>query len=143
MTEDSLREIIREEVKRIELLNEIPELDREWVDTYITENYKESLNEMARINTKEFYGYFPYNKFELKIWSNDHNPPHFHVISEGWDIVVSIKTGDILRVKTQGKSSKTYKYVEDSVKDWLNKPCEVTPKITNRENAMSIWMQIN
>ena len=42
---------------------------------------KETLVEMARINLKEVGSVpFPTNKFEIKIWSNDHNPPHFHLI---------------------------------------------------------------
>lgn len=53
--------------------------------------------EMTRINTKEFYGYFPYNKFDMWIWSNGHNPPHFHIKAEGWEVIVSIETGEILK----------------------------------------------
>ena len=49
-------------------LNEIPELDDNWVNQYIKENYVYSLNEMARVNVKEFAGYFPCNKFNIKIW---------------------------------------------------------------------------
>ena len=30
--------------------------------------------EMARINKNENNGVFPFNSFEVKIWSNDHSP---------------------------------------------------------------------
>lgn len=87
-----IKNTVEQNIGWIQELNEIPELDREWVDNYIKENYPQSLNEMARVNTKEFYGLFPSNKFEIKIWSNDHNPPHFHVILEGWNVIVEIET---------------------------------------------------
>ena len=55
----------------------------------------ETLVEMARINLKEIGSVpFPTNKFDIKIWSNDHNPPHFHVICEGWNISFTIEDYD-------------------------------------------------
>ena len=55
---------------------------------------KETFVEMARINLKEVGSVpFPTNKFEIKIWSNNHNPPHFHVICEGWNISFTIEDG--------------------------------------------------
>lgn len=124
-------------------LHQIPEYDILLNEEYIRNEYKDSLNEMAKINVKEFKGYFPYNKFDIRIWSNDHNPPHFHVIGEGWDIVVEIETGDIIKTKKIGKNSKFYSYVKDVVKDWLKSKCAVSPKLTNKENALSIWVQNN
>lgn len=145
---EPIRKIIKEAINKtlnnLMILKEIRTLEEWDCDGYIRKKYPQSLlNEMARINKKEFYGFFPYNKFELKIWSNDHNPPHFHVFSDGWDIIVGIEDGEILRVNAQGKSSKIYKYIEDNIKDWLDSECIVTPKLTNRENAMSVWEQIN
>lgn len=53
------------------------------------------INEMARINKKETGRcLFPYNTWELKIWSNDHTPPHFHIICDGWN--VSYKIGVVV-----------------------------------------------
>ena len=99
-----------------------------------------SLMEMAKINTKEFYGFFPYNKFDIRIWSNDHNPPHFHVISNGWNIVVDIMSGNILKVETKNtKDSQMYSYIEKHIKEWLNMPCAKNKSISNRENALDVW----
>ena len=40
---------------------------------------KDNLIEMARLNVNEIGNVpFPSNKFIIKIWSNDHNPPNFH-----------------------------------------------------------------
>ena len=120
-------------------LHEIPELDNNWVNQYIKENYANSLNEMARVNVKEFAGYFPCNKFNIKIWSNDHNPPHFHVLSDGWDIVVEINTGNILKTKVIGKDSKVYSYVEKNIKNWLDDKSAINKKLTNKESAQFLW----
>lgn len=112
-------------------------------EKYICNEYKHSLNEMAKLNVKEFNGFFPYNKFDIRIWTNDHNPPHFHVIGDGWDIVIDIKTGDIIKTKRIGKNSKFYTYVKNVVKDWLDEKCSISSKLTNRENALICWIQNN
>lgn len=57
--------------------------------------------EMTRLNKREMGNVpFPYNKFNIRIWSNDHNPPHFHVIAEGWDVSFLIENGEEYRVNT-------------------------------------------
>ena len=140
---DNMEILIRDELIRLQRLNELPNLDKLEIKQYIYENYRTSINEMSRINVKEFYGYFPYNKFDIKIWSNDHNPPHFHIIGDGWDIVVDIETGTILKTKRDGKSSKFYKYVEDYIEEWLESPSAVNKKQTNRETAMLAWEMNN
>lgn len=122
-----------------QILESFDDLDTNSVQTYIEENYPQSLNEMARVNKKEFTGYFPYNKFDIRIWSNDHNPPHFHVIADGWDIVVEIETGEILKIKTVGKSSKIYTYIKSVVKDWLKEKSAYNKKLTNKEAAQMYW----
>ena len=59
----------------------------------------EPLIEKARINMKESGSeIFPFENWVLQIWSNDHNPPHFHVKCDGWDICCSIDDGRILEV---------------------------------------------
>ena len=45
---------------------------------------KNDLVEMARLNVNKIGNVqFPLNKFNIKIWSNEHNPPNFHVIANG------------------------------------------------------------
>lgn len=138
-----LFEIIKNILKQEFTLADIPDINKASLNEYISLTYRNSLNEMAKINVKEFYGLFPYNKFDIRIWSNDHNPPHFHVIADGWDIVINIKSGEILRVKQPGKNSKVYTYVKNNIQEWLNSECVVNSKLTNRENAQLIWLQIN
>lgn len=46
--------------------------------------------EMAKLNLHDTGAVpFPYNKFEIKIWSNDYNPPHLHITDKesGWDCI--------------------------------------------------------
>lgn len=105
---------------------------------------KETLVEMARINLKEVGSVpFPTNKFEIKIWSNDHNPPHFHVICEGWNISFTIEDGRELEVKNIGSHSSTYNYIVKNIPIWLDMPCKIAPKISNRENAFIQWQQLH
>lgn len=138
-----IKELIEFEYPRIKLLNSLPELDNEWINNYLKENYSKSLNEMSRINVKEFAGYFPANKFDIKIWSNDHNPPHFHVLAGGWNIIVNIENGKIIKTKSIGKDSKIYSYVEKYINDWLDSKSVVNKNKTNRETARMIWQMNN
>ena len=103
---------------------------------------KETLVEIAHINLKEIGNVpFPTNKFEIKIWSNDHNPPHFHVICEGWNISFTIEDGRELEVKNIGNH--TYNYIVKNIPIWLDMPCKIAPKISNRENAVIQWQQLH
>lgn len=97
------------------------------------------LNEMARINKHEQgNGVFPFNAYEIQIFSEDHNPPHFHVISNGCNIAFTISDGELYRVISQG-DAKTSKYIMANVKHWLSCQCAAQPKLTNQENASLIW----
>lgn len=105
---------------------------------------KETFVEMARINLKEVGSVpFPTNKFDIKIWSNDHNPPHFHVICEGWNILFTIEDGKELEVKNIGNHLSTYNYIVKNIPIWLDMPCKIAPKISNRENAFIQWQQLH
>ena len=100
--------------------------------------------EMARINKKETGRcYFPFDTWEIKIWSDDHMPPHFHIIRDGWDISFLIETGEVYKVKKKGKDKDIYDYAVSNVKTWLQSKCFMLPKITNQENAILQWEQIH
>jgi hypothetical protein len=93
------------------------------------------LVEMAQINKREQAdGIFPYISYKVQIWSDDHTPPHFHVLSDGCSVSLTIPDGEIYRVASVGKKS-TYNYIVANAKAWLNCPCTTQPKLTNRENA--------
>ncbi len=102
------------------------------------------LTEMARINTKETgKGIFPFNSYDVRIWSNDHEPPHFHVICEGWNLLFLIENGELLEVKTKGEKEQVYNDICKRVKKWLSSPCSVLPNVTNMQNAYAIWIQLH
>ena len=102
------------------------------------------LNEMARINISEPQGaIFPYSEYDVHIWSNDHEPAHFHIITVDWDVSFLISNGSLYKVNKEGKKKKTLKYMCDNVTQWLNSPCAVLPVITNRQNAQLQWIQLH
>lgn len=104
--------------------------------------YNNMIVEMARINKNENNGVFPFNSFEVKIWSNDHNPPHFHVIKDGWNIGICIENGKVEKIESKGKSEQVYNYIVENAPKWLEEKCAIKPKLSNRENAELIWAQI-
>ena len=72
---------------------------------------------MARINTNENGRcIFPYNSFEVKMWSNDHEPPHFHIISDGWNISFLVENGELDKVESRGSNLQVYNYICANVK---------------------------
>lgn len=102
------------------------------------------LVEMARINKNETGKcIFPYNKWEVKIWSDDHNPPHFHIKCDGWNVSFEIQSGELMQVEAKGTGNNIYNYMVANVKEWLSSQCHAQPKLTNRENAMLIWEQLH
>ena len=123
----------------VEILRETPEKLLEILDLEI---HREPLNEMAKMNLKDpMNSPFPPNKFDIIIWSNDHNPPPFHIKGpEEWEVTFTIETGKPLKVKHIGKSSKYYKYMVDNVPIWLKMPCSVNKKITNRDFLDARWI---
>lgn len=133
ITESRLKEIIHESVKSV--LNEEP-LDTSGV------NSRNMRTEMARINTDES-NLFPYNSFEIQIWSNDHTPPHFHIIKDGWDVEFFIDSGELYKVKKMGKNQQIYNYIIKNVGIWLSAKCAILPMITNQQNATAIWKQLH
>ena len=106
--------------------------------------HTEPLCEIARINVCESgNGLFPYNKWELKVYSNDHTPPHFHVIADGWDVSFLIENGELYRINKKGKNKQIYKYMLANIGEWLSAKCAVLPIATNQQNANAVWKQIH
>ena len=135
LTEKDLKKIIKEAT-----LTAIDTLTK--TETQPEEN--EMVVEMARINKRENGNcIFPYNSFNVHIWSNDHNPPHFHVESDEWNVSLLIESGEVLEIKNEGKNKQILNYIVKNAKDWLKQPCAILPTITNQENAMLQWEQLH
>ena len=98
--------------------------------------------EIAKINSKEI-SVFPYNTWEVNILSNDHNPPHFHIMKDGWDVSFMIESGKMLKINSEGEKIDIFNYMKQNVNTWLHSKCSIQPKVTNRENALATWIQIH
>lgn len=103
---------------------------------------KDMVVEMARINMKE-NNIFPFREYKIKLWSNDHNPPHFHILCDGWNISYNIETGAEIEIISKGKKRSVYKYISNNINTWLDSKCALILQITNRQNAMAQWIQIH
>ena len=100
------------------------------------------LLEIARLNVgSDSNSPFPSNIYDLRMWSNDHDPIHFHVTNkqEGWKVTCSIE-GNVLSIKKQTPSL-NIKKVEKLCKEWLNGTNKYG--INNKQNAKSIWDSIH
>jgi len=100
---------------------------------------------MARINTKEIGNdrIFPHNVWEIQIWSDDQEPPHFLIKRNGWSVSFIIETGEQFEILSQGAAKNVYDYMISNVDKWLDSPSAILPQITNRENAMITWEQLH
>ena len=104
---------------------------------------KDILIEMARINKNETSNcIFPYEKWEVQIWSSDHNPPHFHIKCDNLDVSFEIQNGVNLET-TASSQSTDFQYIVSNVKKWLSSKSFAQPKLTNQENAQLIWNQLH
>lgn len=100
------------------------------------------ITEMARINTDES-NLFHHNSYEIQIWSDDHMPPHFHILKDGWDVSFLIENGELYRINKKGKNKQIYKYMLANIGEWLSAKCAVLPIATNQQNANAIWKQLH
>ena len=137
INEEQLKEIVKESVKRV--------LDE---SAALALNYDEAsmpLTEMARINMKETgkNSIFPYNAWEVKIWSDDHEPPHFHIKRNGWNVSFNIETGELIEILKRGSEDNVLDYMQANVNKWLNSPSAILPLITNKQNALTQWLQLH
>lgn len=136
ITETELKEIVANSANQI--LGEGCLAQSQYPDVH------EMITEKARINTKEAQGsIFPYQDYDVRIWSNDHEPAHFHIVTEDWDVSFLIADGSLYKVNAEGKKKKTLSYMCNKVVKWLNSPCAVLPVITNQQNAQLQWIQLH
>lgn len=98
---------------------------------------KEMLNEMVRINIDENNGEFPYNKYEISVHSNDHEPAHFHIITSEFDIKFYISTGEVF--EKSAEKVEIGKKLEPKVKRWLKQKSASEPEISNKKVCMLAW----
>ncbi|MBP9195126.1 MAG: DUF4160 domain-containing protein [Saprospiraceae bacterium] len=57
------------------------------------------------------------NNLKLYIYSNDHNPPHFHVKSPNFDAYFDLKSCDLLKGTIDSKNHTKIRYLHKSLAD--------------------------
>jgi len=138
LSESKLKEIVKNSIKKV--VNENLAIS---LNNY---EYPENseLDEMVRINKKENgKGVFPFDAWELKIWSNDHEPAHFHILKDGWNVSFTIQDGKMLKIDSSGEKQAIFEYMVKNVPTWLESQCAVQPKLSNKENASLQWEQLH
>ena len=115
---------------------------KEWLEE------KELLVEMARMNVREVNGSLPHNEYDVRIWSNEHEPPHIHVCypsreNPDYEVIFSIETGDLLKVKSNKINKKSLTDLEKTVKIWLKENNALNPKETNQQACRIEWLRTN
>ena len=104
----------------------------------------EDIREKARINLEETCeDIFPYKEYDVHILSDDLEPLHLHIVKDDWNVSFLIKTGDLHKIYSQGQDVHIYEYMVNNVKPWLDARFKLIPKITNRENAALMWLQLH
>ncbi len=63
----------------------------------------------------------------IRVYANDHLPPHFHVIAPDFQALIEIETLSVLAGSLEGKARK-------SVMEWVSKNSNVIRKEWNRIN---------
>ena len=111
-------------------------------------NESELLVEMARVNVREVDGSMPTNKYDVRIWSNDHQPPHIHVTSPDrknadYEAIFEIETGNLIKIIFSKKHGVSFDNLEKLVKTWLSEKCSARNDLTNREACRLAWEQNN
>ena len=59
------------------------------------------------------------NNLKIVIYPNDHNPPHFHVLTDNIDASFNIKTGELIKGTINPKDLKRIKYFCTNQKELL------------------------
>lgn len=66
-------------------------------------------------------------KIKISVYADDHNPPHFHIVSQDTDAIVRIRDMVVI------KGEKNHAHVRSAV-EWAN---------GNREKIALAWVEMN
>lgn len=105
---------------------------------------QEPIFEMATMNkSTQSSGPLPCNKYKVEIYSNDHVPPHFHVLYNGSNIEFYIETGEFYKYKKNSKelNSKDFNDLCNRVNEWLFENKNIAGDTYQRAcyNAWIMW----
>ena len=106
-------------------------------------HYHDNLD-IARLNKRDGEGdIFPYDKWQLIMRSDDSEPPNFHIISEGWDAIFSVESGELIRAITEGDNREVLDYMIANAHQWLECENKFYTALSNREAAKLMWLQLH
>ena len=100
--------------------------------------------DIARLNKRDGEGdIFLHDKWQLTMRSDDAEPPHFHIIREGWGVIFSIESGELIKVLTTDNDQSHLNYMIHNASLWLNSPSRFYPHISNPQAATLMWDQLH
>lgn len=73
------------------------------------------LCEMARANVNDIGKIFPCNKYQIYVFSNDHNPPHFHILCGDWNVSFEIENTSNYKIIKEGGNISVFRYILKNV----------------------------
>lgn len=111
-------------------------------------NESELLVEMARLNVDEVDGSMPFDRYDVRMWSNDHEPAHIHVSAPNrknpeFEAEFDIDSGSLLDVKFCKKSNMSFTNIEKIVREWLDEKNAIDQSKTNRQVCEIEWRRHN
>lgn len=101
------------------------------------------LTEMARANVNDTGKIFPCNKYQIYVFSNDHNPPHFHILYDDWNVSFEIENTSNYRIIKEGKNMSVFRYIIKNVDKWLDSFSYNISLLSNRQYIMSLWNSVH
>ena len=114
------------------------------VDKLVKEWFRRSrylLQEYLQVNSKDSgRSIFPWNKYKVIVRSDDHWPPHFHIITKSkWSASFRIDNGAMFNPKKQNYDEISAKKKKKNVPTWLAQPSASDPSQTNQQIIAATW----
>lgn len=103
--------------------------------------HEQKIVEMACMNLDEITGEFPQNAYYVKINSNDHIPPHIHVITPDYNVRFRIDNGET--IEKSPEQLKIARPLVQRVKRWLDERSAADPSKTNRQACELEWRRLH
>lgn len=103
-----------------------------------------AVNETATINKQENgMSLFPNNLCSIAVHNKEHNPPHIHIMMNGWGVCIEMESGEVCRIKRKGKKKSDISYIISNIKEWLDSTRIGHTNQTNREFSLEIRDTMN
>lgn len=124
---------------------QIERIVKKVINSFIKENCYPVNEYYGRFNTKkEDSKLMPSNKYQVMVYSNDHNPPHFHVIdNNGWVVKFLIENGQLYDIEATGAKKSVLQYWNKNIPKWIKRPSNTDPSQTIKGRLIDLWNEMN